>query len=71
MQFVYIENILFLILQELLAYGTANIVSSFFSCFVSAASLARSVIQDKVGGKTQVRDYWSSPGGRGPQFFGG
>ncbi|XP_072025146.1 sulfate transporter-like [Amphiura filiformis] len=40
--------------QELLAYGAANIFSSFFSCFVSAASLARSVLQDGVGGRTQM-----------------
>jgi len=40
--------------QELLAYGAANFVSSFFSCFPSSTSLARSEIQVNSGGKTQV-----------------
>jgi len=39
--------------QELIAYGLANTVSSFFSCFPSAASLSRSVIQEALG-STQV-----------------
>ncbi|KAH9504995.1 hypothetical protein Btru_061361 [Bulinus truncatus] len=46
--------------QELLAYGTCNVVSSFFSAFVSAASLSRSLIQEDVGGKTQVTGLVSS-----------
>ena len=40
--------------QELLAYGLCNFISSFFNCFVSAASLARSTVQHAVGGRTQV-----------------
>ena len=39
--------------QELLAYGVQNIVSGFFSCFVSAASLGRSLIQENLG-RTQI-----------------
>ncbi|XP_028401981.1 pendrin-like isoform X2 [Dendronephthya gigantea] len=39
--------------QELLAYGVQNIVSAFFSCFVSAASLGRSLIQENLG-RTQI-----------------
>ena len=42
-------------LQEFIAYGVTNMGSSFFSCYTSAASLSRSLIQEAVGGKTQVR----------------
>ena len=44
---------LYLSFKELIAYGLANTVSSFFSCFPSAASLSRSVIQEALG-STQV-----------------
>jgi solute carrier family 26 protein len=40
--------------QELMAYGITNICSSFLNCFVSTASLSRSIVQETVGGKTQV-----------------
>lgn len=40
--------------QELLASGAANIVTSCFSGFMSSASLSRSLVQEAVGGKTQV-----------------
>ena len=40
--------------QELIAYAACNIISSFFSAFVSSASLSRSLVQENVGGKTQV-----------------
>lgn len=40
--------------QELLAYGAANFIPSFFFCFPSAAALARCEIQVNSGGKTQV-----------------
>ncbi|XP_049782755.1 sulfate transporter-like isoform X1 [Schistocerca cancellata] len=40
--------------QELLASGTANIFGSFFSCVPFAASLSRSLIQQTVGGRTQL-----------------
>jgi high affinity sulfate transporter 1 len=40
--------------QELLALGIVNLVSSFFNCFTSAASLSRSLVQEDSGGKTQV-----------------
>lgn len=40
--------------QEFRAMGTGNIVGGFFQCFPSGASLARSAVQDSVGGRTQV-----------------
>jgi MFS superfamily sulfate permease-like transporter len=40
--------------HELIAYGLSNVISSFFNCFTSSASLARSSVQHAVGGKTQV-----------------
>jgi solute carrier family 26, other len=40
--------------QELLAMGIGNILASFFSCFPFSASLSRSLIQQAVGGKTQL-----------------
>ena len=39
--------------KELFAYGLSNSVSAFFSCFPSAASLSRSLIQESLG-STQV-----------------
>ena len=46
--------------QEIFAYGTSNVFSSFFSCFSSAASLSRSCVQENIGGKTQVNLNWYS-----------
>ncbi|BFZ08352.1 hypothetical protein BsWGS_11390 [Bradybaena similaris] len=46
--------------QELLAYGLCNIFSSFFSSFVSAVSLSRSLVQENAGGRTQVTGLVSS-----------
>lgn len=46
--------------QELLAMGVANSVSSFFGCYPCAGSLARSAVQDKVGGRTQLASLISS-----------
>ncbi|CAH2002326.1 unnamed protein product [Acanthoscelides obtectus] len=40
--------------QELLALGLSNIVGSCFHCVSICASLSRSLIQQVVGGKTQV-----------------
>ncbi|XP_059607862.1 solute carrier family 26 member 10-like isoform X2 [Phlebotomus argentipes] len=40
--------------QELLAMGIGNIFGSFFQCIPFCASLSRSVIQQTVGGRTQV-----------------
>ncbi|XP_017889897.1 solute carrier family 26 member 10-like isoform X2 [Ceratina calcarata] len=40
--------------QELLAMGLSNIVGSFFSCMPVSASLSRSLIQQTVGGRTQL-----------------
>ncbi|XP_023233892.1 solute carrier family 26 member 10-like isoform X2 [Centruroides sculpturatus] len=46
--------------QEFLALGSANIFSSFFSCYPCSASVSRSSLQDKTGGKTQVTNLISS-----------
>ncbi|XP_018576985.1 solute carrier family 26 member 10 isoform X2 [Anoplophora glabripennis] len=40
--------------QELLALGVSNTVGSFFSCIPITASLSRSMIQQAVGGVTQI-----------------
>ncbi|OQV23680.1 Solute carrier family 26 member 6 [Hypsibius exemplaris] len=40
--------------QEFKAQGVGNIFGSFFQCFPSGASLARSAVQNDVGGKTQI-----------------
>ncbi|GAB1860445.1 Prestin [Camponotus japonicus] len=40
--------------QELLAMGFSNVMGSFFSCMPIAASLSRSLIQQTVGGRTQI-----------------
>lgn len=40
--------------QELLALGTTNLISCFFSCIPSAASLSRSAVQESSGGRTQL-----------------
>lgn len=40
--------------QELLALGLSNVVGSFFSCMPVSASLSRSLLQEMVGGQTQI-----------------
>lgn len=40
--------------QELMAYGVTNTVCSMLNCYVSSASLSRSLVQEAAGGKTQV-----------------
>ncbi|RWS31688.1 solute carrier family 26 member 6-like protein [Leptotrombidium deliense] len=40
--------------QELIALGSTNIISSFFTCIPSAASLSRSAVQESAGGRTQL-----------------
>ncbi|XP_011300138.1 solute carrier family 26 member 10 isoform X2 [Fopius arisanus] len=40
--------------QELMAQGLGNLVGSFFSCMPFTASLSRSLVQQTVGGKTQL-----------------
>ncbi|XP_031842511.1 prestin isoform X2 [Nomia melanderi] len=40
--------------QELLAMGLSNVFGSFFSCMPVSASLSRSLIQQTVGGRTQI-----------------
>ncbi|CAG7728847.1 unnamed protein product [Allacma fusca] len=45
--------------QELLAQGGSNLVGSFFSCGPVSVSLSRSVIQEQVGGRTQLASLFS------------
>jgi len=40
--------------QELIAYGIANAGCSTLNCYVSTASLSRSLVQEAAGGRTQV-----------------
>ncbi|XP_071083395.1 prestin-like [Haliotis cracherodii] len=40
--------------QELVAHGMCNVLGPIFSAFCSSASLSRSMVQENVGGKTQV-----------------
>ncbi|XP_041357465.1 sulfate transporter-like [Gigantopelta aegis] len=40
--------------QEMFAYGVGSVLSSFFSGYITAASVARSALQEGAGGKTQV-----------------
>ncbi|XP_055356846.1 sulfate transporter-like [Paramacrobiotus metropolitanus] len=40
--------------QEFKAMGVAKIFGSFFQCFPSSASVARTAVQNDVGGKTQI-----------------
>ena len=46
--------------QELLALGTANIISAFLLCYPCSGSLSRSAVQDKLGGKSQMASLISS-----------
>ncbi|XP_038067898.1 prestin-like [Patiria miniata] len=46
--------------QELLAFGTCQIFSSFFNCFPVGTSLSRSLVQEVSGGKTQLAGLISS-----------
>ncbi|KAF2364874.1 SLC26A/SulP transporter [Trinorchestia longiramus] len=48
--------------QELYAGGWSNIFGSFFSSIPSSASLSRSLIQESVGGKTQMVSFVSCGG---------
>lgn len=48
--------------QELIALGSLNLFSSFFSCLPSAASLSRSAVQESSGGKTQLVSLINSAG---------
>ncbi|KAL4226525.1 hypothetical protein ACF0H5_014510 [Mactra antiquata] len=45
--------------QELIAYGISTVVSSFFSSPAPSASLSRSLVQERVGGRTQVAGLFS------------
>ncbi|OQV16718.1 Prestin [Hypsibius exemplaris] len=40
--------------QELIAVGSSNLFGSFFSCFVSAAPIGRSIINQSMGSKSQL-----------------
>lgn len=41
--------------QELVAFGLSTMISAFFSSAAPSASLSRSLVQERVGGKTQVQ----------------
>ncbi|XP_012279531.1 solute carrier family 26 member 10 isoform X2 [Orussus abietinus] len=45
--------------QELLAQGAGNLVGSFFSCMPFTASLSRSMVQQTVGGYSQLASFVS------------
>lgn len=45
--------------QELLALGMGNVVGSLFGCMPTCASISRSLIQESVGGKTQLSSIFS------------
>lgn len=42
------------VLQELIALGLCNFISSFFQTFAVTCSMSRSLVQESTGGKTQV-----------------
>lgn len=46
--------------QELLSYGTASIVASFFLGFPGSVALSRCVILDGIGAKTQIYSFYAS-----------
>ncbi|XP_074594141.1 solute carrier family 26 member 6-like isoform X2 [Brevipalpus obovatus] len=46
--------------QELVALGSADLVSSFFGCYPCSASLSRSPVQEKAGGRTQLASLFSA-----------
>ena len=46
--------------QELLAYGLCNTIGAFFNCFGGAVAPPRILLQESVGGKTQVASLVSS-----------
>ena len=43
--------------KEIFALGMSNVVSSFFSSFVSCGALARTVVLESSGGRSQVIIY--------------
>ncbi|CAL8078988.1 unnamed protein product [Orchesella dallaii] len=45
--------------QEFISQGSSNVCGSFFSCAPVAASLSRSLVQEIVGGKTQLASLFS------------
>jgi len=55
-----VEDVLLFMPQELLAYGIANVTCSMLNCYVSTASLSRSLVQESSGGKTQVMNFHNS-----------
>ncbi|XP_045165189.2 sulfate transporter-like [Mercenaria mercenaria] len=40
--------------QELMAFGVSTIICSFFTAAAPSVALSRSIVQERVGGKTQV-----------------
>jgi len=46
--------------QELYAYGLTNVISSFFVCFPSGASMSRSSVLEAAGGQTMIIQFWNA-----------
>ncbi|XP_053575811.1 sulfate transporter-like [Bombina bombina] len=46
--------------QEMIAIGMCNIIPSFFHCFTSCAALAKSLLRESTGAKTQLNGIISS-----------
>lgn len=47
------------ILQELLAHGICNVFGANFSSYTTCVSLSRSVVQENLGGRSQVSGLFS------------
>ncbi|XP_064609338.1 prestin-like [Liolophura sinensis] len=45
--------------QEMVGYGAGSVFASIFSGYITAASVARSSVQESAGGKTQVASLFS------------
>ena len=46
--------------QELFALGISNVFCSFVSCYPCSGSLSRSVVQERIGGQTQLASFISA-----------
>lgn len=51
---MHIMHMWYRVLQELLAHGITNFVCSNFRCYMMSVSLSRSLVQENVGGVTQI-----------------
>ncbi|XP_077868454.1 prestin-like [Saccoglossus kowalevskii] len=46
--------------QELIAYGSTNVICSMFSCYASSGSMGRSLVQESTGGTSQIAGFVNS-----------